>query len=108
MGARGGEEIRVALAERDEKIVELERQIADAAKADELLVAARSLSFRCQKSWHGSTQRVIIHAFIYFAGGVSMILSTIETLPSRCDYWALLEQKRNRREKTNLATVYSA
>ena len=70
VGARGGEKIRVALAERDEKIAELERQIADAAKADELLVAARSLSFRCQKSWHGSTQRVIIHAFIYFAEGV--------------------------------------
>ena len=37
-----------------------------------------------------------------------MILSTIETLPSRCGYWAPLEQKRNRREKTNLATDYSA
>lgn len=69
VGARGSEEIRVALAERDEKIAELERQIADAAKADELLVAAQPLSLRNQKSWHGSTQRVIIHAFILFAGG---------------------------------------
>jgi len=33
VGAPDDEEIRVALAERDEKIAELERQIADAAKA---------------------------------------------------------------------------
>lgn len=33
VGAPDDEEIRVALAERDEKIAELERQITDAAKA---------------------------------------------------------------------------
>ena len=33
VGAPDDEEIRAALAERDEKIAELERQIADAAKA---------------------------------------------------------------------------
>lgn len=86
VGARGGKEIPVALAECDEKIAELECQIADAAKAavaaevtvvpferaaskaDELLVAVQSHSLRCQKSWHGPTQRVIIHAFKLFAG----------------------------------------